>query len=277
MLHIGVGGARWTPIAAWAIALASGCTAGCAREDARVHLERAAVIVDAVGAPAAAYFTVRDERTRADSVTGVSADVAQFATMVSPQPHRMPTSGGSRAMLMSPVATVPLGRTGQVRFAPGGHTALLYNLQRPLAVGDSVRLTVQLQSGRTATTTAPVVAFAELERVLADSGSMPPSGGTPSLVEGKALYRSNGCITCHGPVGYGDGVVGRTLVPPPRDFRDSLAFKAGRDGAHIAKMLVLGIPAGGNMPLYAHLSNQQRASLALYVISLRDTSVSDAH
>ena len=57
-------------------------------------------------------------------------------------------------MLMSPVATVPLGRTGQVRFAPGGHTALLYNLQRPLAVGDSARLTVQLQSGRTATTTA---------------------------------------------------------------------------------------------------------------------------
>ena len=162
-------------------------------------------------------------------------------------------------------------------FVESQSAALLYNLQRPLAVGDSVRLTVQLQSGRTATTTAPVVAFAELERVLADSGSMPPSGGTPSLVEGKALYRSNGCITCHGPVGYGDGVVGRTLVPPPRDFRDSLAFKAGRDGAHIAKMLVLGIPAGGNMPLYAHLSNQQRASLALYVISLRDTSVSDAH
>lgn len=275
MSHIGVGGGRWTPIAAWAIALTSGVVSGCAREVPRVHLERAAVIVDAVGAPAAAYFTVRDERARGDSVMGVEADIAQFATMVSPQPHRMPTSGASQWMLMVPVAAVPLGRTGQVRFAPGGHTARLFNLQRQLAVGDSVRLVVRLRSGRTATTSAPVVAFVELERVLADSGLVPPSKDPPSLAEGKALYQSNGCISCHGLVGYGDGVVGRTLLPPPRDFRDSLAFKAGRDGDHIAKMLALGIPAGGNMPLYAHLSNQQRASLALYVMSLRGTSVPD--
>ena len=37
------------------------------------------------------------------------------------------------------------------------------------------------------------------------------SGPTPSVIEGQALYRANGCTSCHGPSGHGDGPMAATL------------------------------------------------------------------
>jgi high-affinity iron transporter len=90
-----------------------------------------------------------------------------------------------------------------------------------------------------------------------------------SAAEGRALYRANGCASCHGPNGWGDGTVGRTLTPPPRDFRDAQAFRNGTDVASIAQTIATGLMTGGAMPRYPHLTNAERESLALYVISLR--------
>ena len=268
MSYIQFHGARKTIVFTSAIAL----TVGCGRNTDHVVVERAAVTRDVIDAPAAAYFTVIDKGTGADSVVAVHADVAQSVSLQTAQPHRMPNSSGYTAMLMVPVASVPLGRNGSVRFVPGGNTAMLMNLHRPLAVGDSVQLTITLASGRSATTTAPVVVFEALEQVLAPNGAPASESSAPSLAEGTTLYRTNGCASCHGSSGFGDGPVGRTLTPAPRDFRDSLAFKAGRDATQIARMLAMGIPGGGNMPLYTHLTNHERAALALYVTSLRTAS-----
>lgn len=268
MPYIRCRGARKTTVLVSAIAL----TLGCGRNPSQVSIERAAVTRDVVGAPAAAYFTVIDRGQSADSVVAIRADVAQRVSMRIAQAHRAPNSLGPSGMLMAPVASVPIGRSGTVRFAPGGNTALLIDLARPLVIGDSVQLTITLASGRTATTTAPVVAFDALEQVLGAAGAVSLDSEAPSLADGTDLYRSNGCASCHGPLGFGDGPVGATLNPPPRDFRDSLAFKAGRNAEQIARMLAVGIPSGGNMPLYTHLTNQERASLALYVISLRTSS-----
>jgi mono/diheme cytochrome c family protein len=97
------------------------------------------------------------------------------------------------------------------------------------------------------------------------------SNVAPTVHEGRELYAENGCATCHGAEGHGDGPVGKTLTPMPRDFRDGAAFKAGRDEGAIARTVAEGYNQGGSkMPAFAHLSEQERRSLALFVISLRD-------
>jgi len=101
-------------------------------------------------------------------------------------------------------------------------------------------------------------------------GSPPPTAAV-----GRELYASNGCASCHGANGHGDGPVAKTLVPPPRDFRDASAFKNGTDVAAIATTLESGLSSnGGSMPSFRHLTRDERASLALYVISLRTTQES---
>ena len=109
--------------------------------------------------------------------------------------------------------------------------------------------------------------------IMAAAGCASP----PSIAEGQQLYRGNGCPTCHGPLGHGDGPVGRTLVPRPRDFRDEHAFKNGTSIAAIADTIENGLTRGGSqMPKFDHLSRRERESLALFVISMRDQSNSDS-
>jgi high-affinity iron transporter len=104
----------------------------------------------------------------------------------------------------------------------------------------------------------------------------------PSAEAGRMLYGQHGCATCHGAQGRGDGTLSRTLMPPPRDFRDVSAFRRGIDETSIASTLATGIaPTGAAagiehanhtlvMPRYDHLSETERRSLARYLISLRE-------
>lgn len=89
---------------------------------------------------------------------------------------------------------------------------------------------------------------------------------------GKALYAANGCGTCHGLTGRGDGPIAKTLSPPPRDFRDAGAFKNGTDPASVANTIATGLTRdGGQMQSYFHLSDRERHLLARFVISLRES------
>jgi mono/diheme cytochrome c family protein len=107
----------------------------------------------------------------------------------------------------------------------------------------------------------------------------------PTQKEGRMLYAENGCASCHGASGRGDGPVAQTLEPRPRDFQDVAAFKRGFDVEAIAHTLATGIlvpaaPATGatgapshhqqGMPKFDHLTEVERQSLALFVISLHD-------
>ena len=83
---------------------------------------------------------------------------------------------------------------------------------------------------------------------------------------------SNGCATCHGPDGHGDGRIASSLDPRPRDFRDSSAFKNGTSAVAIARTIAEGIPGGGAMPIFDHFTEWERGSLALYISSLREPS-----
>jgi high-affinity iron transporter len=103
----------------------------------------------------------------------------------------------------------------------------------------------------------------------------------PSLNQGRSLYQTNGCASCHGPQGHGDGPLAPRLPAAPIDFRDVSLFKRGATEDAIAKTLAEGIsmehttPALHQthhellMPKFDHLSENERRSIALYVISLR--------
>lgn len=90
------------------------------------------------------------------------------------------------------------------------------------------------------------------------------------IERGRQIYAANGCGTCHGLQGRGDGPIAVTLHPPPRDFRDAAAFKNGTDPASVANTIATGLTRdGGQMQSYFHLSDRERYLLARFVISLR--------
>jgi high-affinity iron transporter len=95
---------------------------------------------------------------------------------------------------------------------------------------------------------------------------------TPTIDAGRTLYLQNGCASCHGPEGHGDGPIGRTLTPTPRDFRDLSAFKQGTTTDAIARTIAVGVAGGGQMPPFAHLTEAERQSVALYVLSVSRSS-----
>ncbi len=110
-------------------------------------------------------------------------------------------------------------------------------------------------------------------------------GPDPSVDAGRDLYRQNGCVTCHGPDGHGDGNVAGGLAIRPRDFRDAAAFKQGSDVTAISKTIAIGVVVLSRqhwpeeehhnqvMPKFGHLSEWERRSLALYVIALRGSAL----
>ena len=55
------------------------------------------------------------------------------------------------------------------------------------------------------------------------------------------------CETCHGPAGAGDGAVGKTLTPPPRNFQTG-DFKYGGKDQDIYDVISNGAASKGGSP-----------------------------
>jgi mono/diheme cytochrome c family protein len=103
----------------------------------------------------------------------------------------------------------------------------------------------------------------------------------PSANEGRALYEANGCASCHGRYGRGDGPAASKLPSRPIALDDESLFKRGATEDAIAATLAVGIPGDPStpelhhthhelvMPKFDHLTDNERHSIALYVISLR--------
>jgi mono/diheme cytochrome c family protein len=99
----------------------------------------------------------------------------------------------------------------------------------------------------------------------------------PSLDLGREMYAVAGCASCHGRNGHGDGGSAGQLKSPPRDFRDGSAFTNGRTVDAIAVTIANGVLRNGSqMPGFPHLTERERRSLALFVMSLGDQSSADA-
>lgn len=91
----------------------------------------------------------------------------------------------------------------------------------------------------------------------------------PRLPESAELYRVR-CLSCHGPLGAGDGPTGRTLDPRPRDLRDGVfkwtetasGRRPTRDG--LVRLLQRGV-RGTAMPAFQRLSRAELEGLVDWV------------
>ena len=80
------------------------------------------------------------------------------------------------------------------------------------------------------------------------------------------------CATCHGPQGLGDGPVGKTLNPPPRNFQEG-KFKYGNTDQDHFDVITNGAASKGGSPLMAPwgkvIPEADRWALVKYVESLK--------
>lgn len=100
--------------------------------------------------------------------------------------------------------------------------------------------------------------------VSAAASSMTASAAGGNASAGKAIYAAQ-CAMCHGVTGKGDGAVGKTLKPTPRNFTTG-TFKYGSSDAQIAALIKKG---KAPMPGYASMSDQQLKDLVAYIRSLK--------
>ena len=90
---------------------------------------------------------------------------------------------------------------------------------------------------------------------------------------GKTLFTTN-CASCHGDGGKGDGPVGKSLNPPPRDFtKADFKFDTDKDGksgtdADLKNVIHNGAMKFGGSPLMAPwpaFTDAQLADLIAYI------------
>lgn len=101
------------------------------------------------GAVTAVYFTLVNGGDIEDTLTAVSSLVAELTEM------HVSTQHGSM-MRMNQVTALPAPPRDSVMFRPLGAHVMLTRLAKPLAVGDSVDVTLQFSSGRSVAVRAGV-------------------------------------------------------------------------------------------------------------------------
>jgi copper(I)-binding protein len=94
------------------------------------------------GATASVYFSLHNSAADADTLIGVSSDVAEETMM-----HVSMEHGGT--MRMAHVTSLPVPARDSVAFQPLGAHVMLNGLRRALVAGDTIAITLQFSSGRT--------------------------------------------------------------------------------------------------------------------------------
>ena len=128
----------------------------------------------------------------------------------------------------------------------------------------------------TATLTAALAAIGFSLAAFSNSGAsatdhLESEAGKGDSAKGQQVYQIY-CITCHGATGKGDGPVGKTLTPPPRDFSVG-DFKFGGTSQEIFDTISNGAASKGGSPLMAPwgavIPEQDRWDLVAYIRTLK--------
>src|SRR5262249_41916105 len=190
---------------------------------------------------------------------------------------RLVTTGNRRPSDDDLLGVVSRGMPGSAMF-PFAH---LGEDDRRLLVGQVRRLTLAGMVEREKPKLKPGETVEELTQDLADvlqpgkPVAVPddlPSPGPESVARGAQLYRSQGCVACHGETGKGDGVQDQRddngMPTRPRDFTRGI-FKSGRAPKQLYVRTVLGMP-GTPMPGSSNLRPEQIGDLVNFILSLSD-------
>jgi mono/diheme cytochrome c family protein len=106
---------------------------------------------------------------------------------------------------------------------------------------------------------------------IAITGRWPAADGA-SVARGRQVYLKQGCATCHGETGKGEGVQEQRdddgTPTRPRDYTRGI-FKGGREREQIYARTLLGMP-GSPMPSSANLKHEQIADVVHFIQSLAD-------
>ncbi len=116
------------------------------------------------------------------------------------------------------------------------------------------------------------VACGEQERAPAPAPPAPAPAAKPAATdpaaaraEAEEIFATR-CVTCHGPLGAGDGPASAGLTPHPRNFTDP-AWQGSVTDEHIEKIIQYGGAAVGRSP--AMPGNPDLASRPAVVAALR--------
>lgn len=103
----------------------------------------------AQGENGAIYFVIHNRGSNADTLTGISSDIAESVEM-----HESKMSGD--VMQMQQIDSVPLEPSAEVKFEPGGLHVMLVDLKKDLKVGDEVEITLHFTNFEDINVTVPV-------------------------------------------------------------------------------------------------------------------------
>ena len=101
------------------------------------------------GGSAAVYFTIINERNRADTLVGASSEAAQTA-----ETHETRMEGDIMRMVPVPHIELPAGRRTELK--PGGLHLMLVGLKRDLNPGDTITIRLRFETSSEMTVTAEV-------------------------------------------------------------------------------------------------------------------------
>ncbi len=102
------------------------------------------------GATSAVYFTIRNSGGQADTLTGVTSDIAAHTSVHETQVDQQGVAK------MVPVTRLEIPAGGSVAFKPGGYHVMLEGLKQDLKVGDSIQIALQFEKSGTITVSAAV-------------------------------------------------------------------------------------------------------------------------
>jgi mono/diheme cytochrome c family protein len=110
-----------------------------------------------------------------------------------------------------------------------------------------------------------------LPLLLAAQAALAQDAGGASPKRGREVYQAF-CVKCHGVRGDGQGPIGKTLDPPPRDFASG-RFKFGKTDRDLFEVITHGAAIKGGDPIMNSwgdmISERDRWALVAFIRSLK--------
>lgn len=100
--------------------------------------------------PGAVYLAIRNTGDAADRLVGARAEGVGAIEL-----HRSEETDGT--MTMTPVEAVEVPAGGMAELAPGGHHLMLFDIETPLKVGETLELTLEFERAGAVPVSVPVM------------------------------------------------------------------------------------------------------------------------